>query len=54
MKRININKAIEHLLVKEWENEFITEDGISQHKDGLSFDDWCERKGLIEEWRLLR
>ena len=50
MKQTNKDKAIEYLLMKEWESEFIVEDKQSQHKDGLSFDEWCEKKGLIGEW----
>ena len=52
MKRINIDKTIEYLLMKEWLSEFIVEEKLSQHKDGLSFDEWCEKKGLIEEWQI--
>lgn len=51
---INYKEAIKYLLFKEYEKEFEIVDGIRQHKDGLSYVDWLERKGLAEEHTLLK
>ena len=54
MEQINNNKAIEFLLMREWEKEFEVIDKVNQHKDGLSFDDWCRKKGIVMTWSIKR
>lgn len=48
MEKLDIERVLNFLLLKQYESEFIIEEGLNQHKDGLSYQGWLRVKSLIE------
>ncbi len=44
MDQADIYKAVEYLLTKEYEKEFETIEGMSQHKLGYNFVEWLDMR----------
>lgn len=46
--KIDIEKAILLLLKSLYYSEFIVVDGVNQHQEGLSFEEWLKDMKLIK------
>ena len=42
-KRRRLNIMLERVLTKSYFNEFEVIDGLNQHPEGLTFDDWLNK-----------
>lgn len=50
--KIDFKKAVYFLLTQKYLSEFKSIDGLSQHPDGLNFEEWLKEKHLTEECRI--